>query len=61
MTKLEIQAIKKMPSNYIKDGTIEAVIDGHVVVMSPALPAIIYDSGKWRKMKTNVTANNQKP
>lgn len=48
MSKLELQAIRKLPDNYIVDGTITArCFDDYIVAMNPNLPLIIFKNGEW--------------
>jgi hypothetical protein len=50
MSELEIKAIKKLPDEYVKDGTIIAVAEGkYVVIMNPNLPPIVFDNGEFRQ------------
>jgi len=50
MTKLEIEAIKKLPDEFIADGTLIERSNGYVVAATPNHGMIIYENGAWRKM-----------
>lgn len=44
MTKLEIQAVRDMPQQYVKDGiVVEQMNKGYVLVISQMLPILRYD------------------
>lgn len=48
MSKLELQAIRKLPENYIIDGTLTMrCFDDYIVAMNPNLPLIIFENGEW--------------
>lgn len=47
MTKLEIQAIRDLPEEYVQDGTCTSGLDQFIVAMATTLPPIIYKDGKW--------------
>jgi hypothetical protein len=59
MTKLEIQAIRALPEEYVRDGTgIHPVVragaplvdrqTNYLVAMNPALPPILFKEGSWQ-------------
>lgn len=50
MSLLELQAIRALPEEYLKDGTCTCLFKGYVVAMEANLPAIIYKDGKWIPM-----------
>lgn len=54
MTLLEIQAIRALPEEYVKEGVRAVRCDKVVVVACPGKPAIIYDpeTKGWRAMDT---------
>ncbi len=47
MTKLEIEAIRKLPEDYVRDGTCVALFNGYVVAVETNLPMIAYKDGEW--------------
>lgn len=52
MSKLELQAIRDLPDEYIRDGTEVITFNESPVVLNPKLVPMIYSigSGTWRPL-----------
>lgn len=55
MSKLEIEAIKSLPSEYVCDGTNVVLwepngVDPMVIAINSKLPAITFRSGEWKNV-----------
>ena len=48
MTKLELEAIRALPEEYVRDGTQVMFVNECPVAINPALVARIYLAGEWR-------------
>jgi len=50
MTKLEMEAIRKLPDELVKDGACICLFENKVVYAAPNSPAMLYD-GEWKQME----------
>ncbi len=54
MTKLELEAIRVLPEEYVVDGTRIAQWEKDTVVAANQnLHPLIYEKGKWRKIESD--------
>lgn len=49
MSKLFIEALKKLPKSYVHDDTTFATMNTRVVAANPNQPVIYYHEGRWHK------------
>lgn len=50
MTKLELEAIRSLPLDYVKDGTCVTQHMGSVYAIETSLPLIVYRDGVWKEV-----------
>jgi hypothetical protein len=53
MTKLEIEAIRALPEEYVRDATEVALVNGVPCALNPLLLPMLYRGGKWEKLDTS--------
>lgn len=53
MTKLEIEAIRKLPKEYVADDTCTCLFNGLVIAMNADLLPLKYEDGLWKALEAN--------
>lgn len=51
MTKLFLEALKKLPDEFVRDGTTAIEMRDGVVAAHPMLTPIKYQDGEWKPLK----------
>lgn len=55
MTKLEIEAIRALPPDFVADGTSVASVGRWVVALNPAQQIIAFDGKQWGPLRLDAS------